>query len=119
MNASDHVARNFLALGSGEVVSRVVAFGVTVYLARVLGAEGYGVIAFAAGVTLYLSKIPDFSIEVVGTKEIASDPGTVVQTASAVTCLRLVLAAMLTGVAILCAMLLLSKPERTSCRCIS
>ena len=74
MSTKNTVSRNFLALGSGEVVSRLIAFCTAIYLARVLGAENYGIIAFAIGVTLYLSKIADFSIEVIGTKEIAKDP---------------------------------------------
>jgi O-antigen/teichoic acid export membrane protein len=113
MSNSSYVARNFLSLGSGEMISRVIAFGVTIYLARILGAEGYGVIAFAAGVTLYLSKIADFSIEVIGTREIASDPGSVNQLASAVMSVRLLLAALLTGGTILTAQVFLSEPDRT------
>ena len=42
MSSQQQVARNFLALGSGEAVSRLVAFGTTVYLARVLGATEIG-----------------------------------------------------------------------------
>ena len=60
MQSDRNVARNFLVLVSGEMVSRVIAFGVTVFVARVLGAEGYGVVAFAVGVNLYFSKLADF-----------------------------------------------------------
>ncbi len=107
------VARNFLALGSGETVSRVIAFAVTLYLARILGAEGYGVIAFALCVTLYLSKIADFSIEVIGTKELAEAPDSVNQLASAVMSVRLAIAALLAGGAILVTQLFLTEPDRT------
>ncbi len=113
MQDSGSVARNFLALGSGEMVSRIIAFGVTVYLARILGAEGYGVIAFAAGITLYLSKVADFAIEAVGTKEIAIAPDSVNHLASAVMCIRLLIAGLLTGVAVLGAQLLMHRPEST------
>jgi len=113
MTASSLVTRNFLALGSGEMISRVIAFTVTIYLARILGAEGYGVIAFAVGVTLYLSKIADFSIEVIGTRELAEAPDLVNQLAPAIMSVRLALAALLAGVAILGTQLFLSEPERT------
>src|SRR5262245_16171850 len=69
------VARNFVALASGEALSRVVAFGTTVYLARVLGAGSYGLIALAAGVNLYLAKAADFGIESMGAQEIARAGG--------------------------------------------
>ena len=113
MSDSRNVARNFLALGSGEMVSRVIAFGVTIYLARILGAGGYGVIAVAAGVTLYFSKIADFGIEVVGTREIAKFPGSVSHLASAVMSVRLTFAVLLTGISVLGAQLFLPEPERT------
>ena len=74
MSSERSVSRNFLALVSGEAISRVIAFVAVVYIARVLGADGYGVIAFAVGINLYLSKIADFAIEWVGSREIARNP---------------------------------------------
>ena len=41
------VIRNFLAVGSGEALGRLVAFVAYLFLARTLGPESYGVIAFA------------------------------------------------------------------------
>ena len=90
-----------------------MAFGMAVYLARILGAEGYGVIALAMGVTLYLSKIAEFSIEVIGTKELAKAPDSVNHLASAVMSVRLVLAVFLAAVAILVTRLVVKEPERT------
>ncbi len=113
MSTTNQVARNFLALGSGETISRIIAFGVTIYLARILGADGYGVIAFAMGITLYLSRIADFCIDVIGTKEVAKSPDQAGVLVSSVLSLRLALAALLTIVAILIAQLFLEEPERT------
>jgi O-antigen/teichoic acid export membrane protein len=90
-----------------------MAFAISVYLARILGAQGYGVIALAMGVTLYLSKIADFSIEVIGTRELAKAPDSVSNLASAVTSVRLVLAAVLAAAAILVTQLIAKEPERT------
>ena len=53
------VARNFLALGSGEALARIAAFAGTIYVARTLGASGYGIISFAAALMLYLSRLAD------------------------------------------------------------
>jgi O-antigen/teichoic acid export membrane protein len=62
------VARNFLALGGGEVAARVISFGATVYLARTLGASGYGIIAVAMAVMLYLTYLTDCGVEVLGVR---------------------------------------------------
>ena len=53
------VGRTFAKLASGEALARLIAFGVTVFLARQLGAGGYGVIALATAVILYLSFVAD------------------------------------------------------------
>jgi O-antigen/teichoic acid export membrane protein len=113
MGAERQVARNFLALGGGEALSRLLAFAATVYVARVLGVEGYGVIALAAGVTLYLAKVADFAIEAVGTHEVARDVGALPQLISAVMGIRLALTGLLVAVSVGTAQALLPDPERT------
>lgn len=66
------VAKNFAKLGLGDGLARVLAFSASVYLARVLGADGYGVIALALGVTLYLQSFVDFGVETLGVQRVAS-----------------------------------------------
>ena len=68
------MAKNFAKLGLGDAVARILAFAASVYLARVLGADGYGVIAVALGVTLYLHSIVDFGVETMGVQRVAGDP---------------------------------------------
>jgi len=112
MQSNRSVVRNFLALGSGEALSRIIAFGATIYIARVLGADGYGVIAFAVGVNLYLSKIADFAIEWVGSKEIAAHRDSLKQLTSALMGARLALAVVLTASSVLVVHFLMPDPER-------
>jgi len=100
-----------MTLGSGEALSRLVAFGVTMYLARTLGANGYGVIALAAGINLYLAKIADFGVEAAGIREIAGTPAALERLASAVLSARLLLAVGLAMVAGFISVLLLPEPE--------
>ncbi len=90
-SAHGKVVRNFLALGSGEAISRLIAFAATLYLARVLGPEGYGTIALAIGVNLYLAKVAEFGIDAAGAKEIADAPDRVPEIASAVITARLII----------------------------
>ena len=113
MHSNRRVIRNFLALGSGEMVSRLIAFAATVYIARVLGADGYGVIAFAVGINLYFSKIADFAIESVGAKEIARNRQSLAQLASAVMGVRIALALFVTALSVLAVQLLVPEPERS------
>jgi O-antigen/teichoic acid export membrane protein len=68
------VNRNFLQLGSGELFTRLITFAATIYIARVLGPESYGIVGFALAVTLYLTWFTDFGIEQLAPREIARDP---------------------------------------------
>ncbi|HEX7476744.1 MAG TPA: flippase [Polyangiales bacterium] len=111
MGAEQKVARSFLTLGAGEAVSRLVAFAATVYLARVLGAAGYGVIAFAAGVNLYLAKLADFGVEAVGTSEVARASEDLPRVVSAVMGARLAFTALLTALCVALALLCLPEPD--------
>lgn len=112
MQSDRHVSRNFLVLVSGEAVSRIIAFGVTVFIARVLGAEGYGVIAFAAGVNLYFSKLADFAVEWIGAREIARQRDRLETLVAAVMGTRLLFVSLLTVLAIILVQIFMSGPER-------
>ena len=90
---SSRVARNFLALGGAEIVGRVVAFAATVYAARVLGAEAYGVVGFATAVMLYFGHLAAFGLDVVGVQLVAEDRGRVTTVAPALLLTRLLFAA--------------------------
>ncbi len=88
------VLRGFLSLASGEVAARFIAFGATVYLARTLGAAGYGILGVALAVMLYLSRVADFGMEFfgLGIREIAADPGRIETLAPSLLAVRLLLA---------------------------
>lgn len=67
------VARAFVALGSGEVAARLIAFAGTLYVARTLGPERYGVIGFALAVLLYLQRLADAGFDQgIGVREVAA-----------------------------------------------
>ena len=68
------VGRSFFALASGEIGARIVAFATAIYVARVLGAEFYGAIAFATALLLYLRRVADLGVEYQGPREVAEDP---------------------------------------------
>lgn len=89
----DHlVGRNFLALGSAEAVARIIAFGGTIYLARTLGVQAYGVIALASAVLLYLTHIGEFGLDAIGIRDVAGDRRRIDSVAPSLLAARLVLA---------------------------
>ncbi len=77
------------ALAIGEGLARLIAFGTTVYLARTLGPEIYGVVAVAAGVMLYLTQIADSGVELAGMTDAAAGPERATAVASGALAMRL------------------------------
>ena len=106
------VTRNFLALGSGEVLARVLAFGATVILAHRLGAAGFGHLAIATALVLYLSKIADAGMDLgLGVREIAHASDRLSEIVPTILTLRLLLAFVLIVVFGGGALLLLPSPD--------
>jgi O-antigen/teichoic acid export membrane protein len=67
------VGRNFLTLGAGEALARVVAFAGGVYLARTLGPDLYGVVVLATTVIIYGARISDCGVDLLGVADVARD----------------------------------------------
>jgi O-antigen/teichoic acid export membrane protein len=68
------VGRNIATLGAGELGARLIGFAATVYVARQLGVEAYGVIGFGLAVLLYATTIADGGLEHTGPREVAAAP---------------------------------------------
>ncbi len=76
-----------------------------------LGADGYGPVALAAGITLYLAQFVDFGIEAIGIRDIAEDPGRTESLAPAILGQRLFLASVVAVLNAVVALSLLPAPE--------
>lgn len=68
------VGSGFLKLGTGEVLARIVAFVATVYLARRLRADAYGMIVLATTVMAYVGRLSDCGVDLLGVRDVAHDP---------------------------------------------
>jgi O-antigen/teichoic acid export membrane protein len=90
------VGRSFLKLGAGEAIARLIAFGATVYLARRLGANGYGMIVLASAILLYMGCLTDCGVEALGVRDVAHNPAGIPGFLPSVLGGRLVVAAVLT-----------------------
>ncbi|MCC6927943.1 MAG: oligosaccharide flippase family protein [Gemmatimonadaceae bacterium] len=111
-DAHQSVSRSFLSLGAGEAAARLFAFAVTAYATRVLGAEGFGVVAFATAAVLYLSRIVDAGIDFgLGVHEVAANPERLPVTVPSILTLRLSLAIACIGLFGMGAWAVLPSPE--------
>lgn len=65
------VLSNFVALSFGESSSKLLGFVSTIYLARILGTDGYGQYAFVLAIYSYFALLANPGFETVGTREVA------------------------------------------------
>ncbi|MEP6506855.1 MAG: glycosyltransferase [Gemmatimonadales bacterium] len=96
----------FLPLASGEVAARGVAFIATAYLARRLGVNGFGDIAFAAAVIAQFGIALAAGIGEIGSREVARNADAVGRIAVAGMTVRLMAAALAIGIVLALAFLL-------------
>ena len=101
----------FAVLGLGEALARLIGFAGTVYVARRLGTDAYGIIAVAAAVVLYFSHVADFSVEVLGARTIAHEPGAVDRIAPPLIVARLLLAGACIVVLSVAGLLFMPQPD--------
>jgi O-antigen/teichoic acid export membrane protein len=80
-------------MAAGEIAARLVAFGATTLLARRLGPEGLGVLAFATAVAGYLIVFVGPGLAELGTREVARRPGEAATIAAGITGVRALLSA--------------------------
>lgn len=105
-----HSVRNFSTLSGAEAIKVTLAAFVTVYLARVLGAAGFGIYGFALAVLGYLTAVVDGGSMLLGTRDVASsDRSAIPSHVRAILSLRLALAAM-SLVALLIFILVIREP---------
>jgi len=106
-----HVRRAFVSLGLGEIAARLIAFGATVFVARMLGAGAYGVAAFAGAALLYFTTLGDLGVEAVGAAAVARAPSDVDRLVPSVLLARLAFATLLSAATATAGLLLPAQPE--------
>lgn len=105
------VTRNFLVMGSGELIGRLIGFAAMVYVARALQPETYGVIGFALAIVLYFQSVVDGGLELYGPRLLAEGRDSVGDLLTTIVASRLAVALM-SGLALFVfARLALPSPE--------
>jgi O-antigen/teichoic acid export membrane protein len=69
------VSRNFISLFLSDTVSRVFGFLATVYVARILNVEGFGLIHYGLAFLSYAMLLTNPGVTTIGAREIARDRG--------------------------------------------
>lgn len=99
-------ARNAGFLLGGEILTRALGFAVTAVLARRLGLDAFGQIAFGMSVMAYGIMVTKAGLLTVGTRSVARDPSGIRELAGQVLTLRLLLAGLALAGIVLFALLL-------------
>jgi len=105
------VVRNFLKLGAGELLSRLLGFAGTIVIARQLGVESYGVIGLAFAILLYFGAVGDLGMEHLGPHEVASEDVPLAELASTMTFARLIASALIAALMAIAGLLFITRPE--------
>lgn len=95
------VVRESLPLLAGDALARLALFGATVWMARRLGPEAFGLITFAQAVLGYVLLGGDFGLSIHGVREMAVHESARERTWRTVAALRASLSALLVAVALL------------------
>jgi O-antigen/teichoic acid export membrane protein len=80
---------NYTALVTGDLISRVLAFAATAYIARLVGKEGFGFLGFAVALTAYFEFFARQGFDTYGIQAVARTPSQARQMAETLIGLRL------------------------------
>lgn len=90
-NVARKVIKNTVWLSAAEIISAVLMFFPTIWLARYLGSTQFGMLAFATNLAALLALLVDFGLSILLTREVARDRSVASQYLNNILALRLVL----------------------------
>lgn len=73
MNTIQRIFKNTGVLFIAQIINYGLAFFYTIYMARFLGAEGFGILSFAISFTTILGIVADLGLSVLAVREISRD----------------------------------------------
>ena len=73
MNTVQRIAKNSLFLLASNIISKILGFFYVMYIARYLGAEGFGILSFALAFTGIFSVFSDLGLGSLTVREVARD----------------------------------------------
>ena len=73
MNTVQKIAKNSLVLLASNIISKILGFFYVMYIARYLGAEGFGILSFALAFTGIFGVFSDLGLSTLTVREVARD----------------------------------------------
>lgn len=113
------LARNIFSLISGDVAGRVIGFVITVYLARVLSPDGFGIFGIGLAVLGHMQLLASPGVQLIETRNIAADANPMAVRIGAVLTVRMTIATLLALLAGTILPYVVSPPELASCILLS
>ena len=95
MNRTRKIAGNLFWLFLGQAGSSLLAFISTIWLARKLTDEGFGLLAFVQAIVIYMALIVDLGLSTYGTREVSRHREIVGSIAANIAIIRFILACIL------------------------
>jgi O-antigen/teichoic acid export membrane protein len=92
MTITRRILRNFAALALAEGFSRIFGLISTIYLARALGPQGFGLVGFAIALVSFFTLAVSFGLDTYGIREVARDKSQVRRYVGDVVAIRFILA---------------------------
>ncbi len=86
------ILKNFFSLSGGELLSKAIAFVTTVYLARVITPEGFGILGYTTAFVSYFLLFIDFGLDIISAKRIANDKSIITKYVNNILSFRILLA---------------------------
>lgn len=100
------LVRDFLALASGQVLSKLIIFGAFAWLSRKLDPQSYGYVEFAVALSLFATMVVDLGLGAIGARELAKDPKKVESLTATIPAARLLMAVVVVPIMGFCAQLM-------------
>jgi O-antigen/teichoic acid export membrane protein len=73
MNATQRIMKNTAVLSVSQIISFIFIFFYTIYIARYLGADGFGILSFAIAISGIFSILFDLGLSTLTVREVARD----------------------------------------------
>ncbi len=86
------IIKNFISLSGGELFSKGIAFVITIYLARVILPEGFGILGYTTAFVSYFLLFIDFGFDIISVKKIANDKSIISKYVNNIISFRMILA---------------------------
>ena len=97
MSKARKIAKNTVFLFISQIISYILAFFYMIYIARYLGADGFGILSFALAFTGIFSILADLGLNTLTVREIARDKSLTGKYFSNVVLIKIILAALTFG----------------------